>query len=143
MDKEVIRALSTRMELRKGDVLLEEGDLFQRIYTITKGSFEAYRGDRLISTMKEGEVIGEASLLHLRPIPVTIKVASETATVLVIPAHKLNELINSNPVIAVRVYKKIAGLVESKIESALQTKHQLVTELCPENAKHVPSRLNL
>jgi len=140
LDKEVIRSLATKVEFRKGDILVSEGDLYQRIYTITKGTMDTYHGDRLISSMKEGEVFGEATLLHLRPIPVTIKVSSETASVLVIPAYKLNELINSNPVVAVRVYRKIAGLVEAKIEKVLQTKHQLATELCPEAVRGLSER---
>lgn len=143
LDKEVIRSLATKVELKKGDILVAEGDLYQRIYTVTKGSLDTYKGDRLISNIKEGEVFGEATLLHLRPMPVTIKVASETASVLVIPAYKLNELINSNPVVAVRVYRKVAGLVETKIEKCLATKHQLASELCPEFAKNIPAKLNV
>jgi len=142
IDKEVIRSLATKMELKKDDILLNEGDLFQRIYTVTKGTLDTYRGDRQISTITEGGVFGEATLLHLRPMPCTIKVSSETASVLVIPAYKLNELINSNPVVAVRVYRKVAGLVENKIERCLATKHQLATELCGvEYAKNIPAKL--
>ena len=86
----------------------------------------------------------EASLLHLRPVPVTIKVSSETAQVLVIPAHKLHELISSNPVLAVRIYKKTAALVEKKIDRVLAARHQLTTELCGEEfAKKIPGRINL
>jgi hypothetical protein len=86
----------------------------------------------------------EASLLHLRPAPVTIKISSETASVLVIPAYKLHELISSNPVLAVRIYKKTAALVEKKIDRVLAARHQLTTELCgAEFAKNVPERLNL
>jgi hypothetical protein len=75
---------------------------------------------------------------------VTIKISSETASVLVIPAYKLTELINSNPVLAVRVYKKTAALVERKIEKVLAAKHQYATEVCgAEFAKRIPERLNL
>jgi len=139
-----VRSLATRLDLKKGDVLFEEGDLYQRIYTITQGTCETYKGDHLVATMKEGEVFGEASILHLRPVPVTIKVSSETASVLIIPAYKLNELINSNPVVAVRVYRKIAGLVEHKIERCLSAQHALAEEVCgTEISKFIPGKLNL
>eukprot|EP00026_Physarum_polycephalum_P005944 Phypoly_transcript_05983.p1 GENE.Phypoly_transcript_05983~~Phypoly_transcript_05983.p1 ORF type:complete len:557 (+),score=123.39 Phypoly_transcript_05983:35-1705(+) len=144
LDKEVICSIATRLELKRGDILMEEGDLFQRIYTITKGSCETVKGDHVISTIREGEVFGEASLLHLRPAPVTIRISSETASVLVIPAYKLHELINANPALAVRIYKKTAALVDKKIDRVLRQRHQLTTELCgAEFAKNVPERLNL
>lgn len=144
LDKEVIVSIATRLELKRGDILMEEGDLFQRIYTITKGTCDTVKGDKVVATIKEGEVFGEASLLHLRPAPVTIKISSETASVLVIPAYKLQELISSNPVLAVRIYKKTAALVEKKIDRVLRARHQLTTELCgSEFAKNIPERINL
>lgn len=144
LDKEVICSIATRLELKKGDLLFEEGDLYQRIYTITKGTCEGVKNGRVISSIKQGEVLGEASLLHLRPAPVTMRVTSDTASVLVIPAYKLQELINSNPVLAVRIYKKTASLVEKKIDAVLATKHQLASEMCgSEFADQFPARMNL
>lgn len=128
LDKDVIQSLATKLELKRGDIVLEEGDLFQRIYTLCKGTCEALKGDTQISVMKEGEVFGEGTLLHLRPVPVTIRVTSETASMLVIPAHKLNELMNSNPVVAVRVYKKVAQLVDNKIDKCFKNKLDMVLE---------------
>lgn len=144
LDKEIIVGLSTRLELKRGDVLFEEGDLYQRIYTVTRGTCETLRAGHIISTIKEGEVFGEATLLHLRPAPVTMRISSETASILVIPAYKLQELINSNPVLAVRVYKKTASLVEKKIDAVLSKRHEIASEMCSDFVTaNFPTRLNL
>jgi CRP-like cAMP-binding protein len=56
--KNLLHSLATKMELRKGDIVMEEGDLYQRIYSIVSGevtvSHEVY-------TMGPGQVIGYVS----------------------------------------------------------------------------------
>jgi CRP-like cAMP-binding protein len=47
-----------RMDMRKGEMLMEEGDLYQRIYTILSGEIHAVRGNVTFGVMREGEVIG-------------------------------------------------------------------------------------
>jgi hypothetical protein len=59
------------------------------------------------------------TLFHLRPSIVTIEVASDTATLLVIPAYRIFELVNTNFALAVRMYKKAAQQIYVQIEKLL------------------------
>ena len=143
-------SLAKRMELRKGDYIMEEGDLYQRVYTILSGEVHAVRGGVTYGMMHEGEVIGYAfvfvsnltftsplpplplpslfsypvrrlpTLLHLRPCPTSLVIASDTATVLMVPAHKMIEISRDNTPLAARLYKRAATKLQSQIEGVLR-----------------------
>jgi len=46
------------LDLKKGDHVLEEGDLFQRVYTLIKGKLHIYQKGKQVCTMEEGHVFG-------------------------------------------------------------------------------------
>lgn len=57
-DKVELMQLAVRQDLKKGDLVIAEGDLFQRIYTVVSGSLQLKRGGRVITEMEEGDVFG-------------------------------------------------------------------------------------
>jgi hypothetical protein len=50
--------LAVRQDLKKGDVVVAEGDLYQRIYTVAEGQLQMKSGDHTFVTIQEGEVFG-------------------------------------------------------------------------------------
>jgi hypothetical protein len=57
-DKVDLLALAVRQDVKKGDVVIAEGDLYQRVYTVVSGRFYMKRGGRTISEIEEGDVFG-------------------------------------------------------------------------------------
>jgi CRP-like cAMP-binding protein len=114
-DRDVVRRLADKVVLKRGDVLIAEGDLYQRLYSLTQGTCDVCANGMKVSEIPEGMVFGEASLLHLRPSPVTMIVSSEEATVLIIPAYRLFKLTESDPFLSARLYRKASQLLENKI----------------------------
>ena len=70
-------------------------------------------------------IVSVDTILFLRPCPVTVEVASETATLLIIPAYKMTELIDSDVAIAVHLFKRSAQILEAQIIKILQIEQQL------------------
>lgn len=66
------------------------------------------------------------TLFHLRPSMLTIEVASDTCTLLIIPGYKFQELITTNFPLAVRLHKKAAQLVYDQIEKSLMSREGVV-----------------
>lgn len=117
--KTLLRSIATTKEMRKGEFIFEEGDLYQRVYSIIAGEVAFVSGGRQLKTAGKGEVIGVQSLLHLRPAPVGMVVISDTATISIIPAFRINELINSNTALAARLYKRASEMIQKHIDNVM------------------------
>eukprot|EP00026_Physarum_polycephalum_P005790 Phypoly_transcript_05828.p1 GENE.Phypoly_transcript_05828~~Phypoly_transcript_05828.p1 ORF type:complete len:477 (+),score=27.30 Phypoly_transcript_05828:160-1590(+) len=61
-DKCEFRHLAVRHEFVKGEIVVAEGDLFQRIYTLVSGQLYMKKNGRLLLTVEEGEVFGYFSM---------------------------------------------------------------------------------
>lgn len=117
-DDEPCKALLTKLQFKKGDHIFEEGDLFQRVYMLTKGYCEIILRGKKICTMEEGDIYGVGTILHLRSSPVTL-VAGVDSELLVVPAYKLNALIDSDTDRAAQIYRDAAIALDKKISQAM------------------------
>lgn len=61
-DRMELMQLAVRQDLKKGELVVAEGDLFQRIYTVVSGSIQLKRGGRVMSELEEGDVFGYLTL---------------------------------------------------------------------------------
>lgn len=57
-DRDLVRNLADKIILKKGDVLLAEGDLYQRLYSLTQGTCDVCVDGRRVSVIPEGLVFG-------------------------------------------------------------------------------------
>lgn len=110
--------LQTALAFKKGETIIEEGDLFQRVYTLTKGFAEVTIKGKRVCTMEEGDIFGMGSLLHLRPVQVTIKAGTDNTELLMVPAFKLNALIETDSARAAQIYRNAAIALDHKISQA-------------------------
>ena len=55
--------LATEQWLDEGDTLFEKGDLGTSMYVIIEGEIAVHDDDRLIATLRQGEILGELALL--------------------------------------------------------------------------------
>ncbi len=56
--------MAIKQELKQGDIVVCEGDLFQRVYTVASGKVALTYSDRTITTLGEGELFGFVSFLN-------------------------------------------------------------------------------
>lgn len=123
------RSIETPLSLKKGDKLVEEGDLFQRVYTLVKGTCNIVQNGRIKCHMKEGDVFGIASLMYLRPCPVTLEVSSDTAEVVYVPAYKINALIDTDTTRAADMYNFACKMLMRQMNCAVRQLPEVPHEL--------------
>lgn len=93
-----------------GTVLIREGGAIDALYILLEGqlavSVEAQPGGEL-GRMRAGEIVGEVSLVDLRPPSATVRV-TEDALLLSIPRHALGAKLEADPSFASRFYRAVA-----------------------------------
>eukprot|EP00026_Physarum_polycephalum_P009438 Phypoly_transcript_09562.p1 GENE.Phypoly_transcript_09562~~Phypoly_transcript_09562.p1 ORF type:complete len:462 (+),score=75.94 Phypoly_transcript_09562:45-1388(+) len=118
-DLELYHSINKEEHYKKGDKIFEEGDLLQRVYTFTSGTINVMQNGALLRQVMPGDIIGVGTLLILRPSVVTLEVASDTATALVIPAYKIFGLMETHPSVANRIFKNAAQILDRQTNQAL------------------------
>jgi len=93
-----------------GTILIREGGAIDALYILLEGqlavSVEARPGAEL-TRMGAGEIVGEVSLVDLRPPSATVRVV-EDALLLSIPRQVLGAKLESDPGFAARFYRAVA-----------------------------------
>lgn len=52
------KTMQQKQTYKQGDYVCEEGDLFQRIYTLTVGHCDIMQNGKKVGTMEAGEIVG-------------------------------------------------------------------------------------
>lgn len=68
--EEHFRSVQTLVVLKRGDKVFEEGDLFQRVYTLTSGTLAVYQNGVFLHNINEGQVFGYDPFLYKLNMPV-------------------------------------------------------------------------
>lgn len=98
--------------LEAGQVLFEEGDPGSEMYVISSGTIRIAKridgqADRVLADLSSGEFFGEMAILNDEPRTATAT-ALEASLVMVYDKSTFEELLYSNPNIAVRMVYKMA-----------------------------------
>jgi len=83
-DKRIIQSISEVKVYRKGEVIIAQGDLYQRIYQIEKGRCQFTRDGLLLDFFDEGDSFGELSIVQLRPFNVNVIAVSDFVEALIV-----------------------------------------------------------
>lgn len=102
-----------------GEVIFREGDESQsEAYLVHEGTVEARRRvdgeEQVLNTLVKGDLLGEVALFRDAPHSVTA-VAVEHVTLLVIPAHRLENMVRANPELAIELIRQLARLAAGKV----------------------------
>lgn len=62
MDREVLSYFGAKKQFKKGDVVVSEGDLYQRLYIVSEGSLEVTRNNEVVREIPQGESFGYATI---------------------------------------------------------------------------------
>jgi CRP-like cAMP-binding protein len=116
------------LTFKSGDVIIQEGTNFQKIYQIISGSCRVEKNvssnqPKLLSIIPPGEIFGEISFLEKGETSASVRAASEKVEVCVVEGTILNALFQSTPGLGARFHKFLAGVTEKRLrirETVLQ-----------------------
>lgn len=99
-------------QFRKGDVIINEGDNDNEVFTLITGAAEVKVGNTLVGTIKPDEIFGAIAALTgtLRTASV---VAASNCTVLVVPSERFHNLLCTRPATAEKLIKDMARTIVS------------------------------
>lgn len=120
-DFDWIIATGYKKEIPVGTVLIQEGIPNEALYIVLKGTLSvsmAGLGNREISQVGCGEVLGEMSFVDERPPSATVR-ASEDSVVLVIPRQPLMEKLQKDVLFALRFYRAISKFLSTRLRGVV------------------------
>jgi CRP-like cAMP-binding protein len=83
-------------DVKKGEVILEEGEPGDGLYIVLSGELEVKKGERTLARLKEGEIFGEMSLLQKAPASASV-LALKRTSLLRMPIQDFDQLLSSHP----------------------------------------------
>ncbi|MCU1361402.1 MAG: hypothetical protein JWN99_2691 [Ilumatobacteraceae bacterium] len=109
-DFDHIRSVSTELQVKAGQVLMEEGDLGHEMVVLLDGALEVRRNGAHIADIAPGGFVGEMALLSNRRRNSTV-VAKADSTVLQIDGRSFDVLLEEVPQLAVKMLPIVVGRV--------------------------------
>jgi CRP/FNR family cyclic AMP-dependent transcriptional regulator len=102
------------MFLKKGDILIKEGDRSNQLYWLMKGQLGVYSNvqglEAHLNTIEPGELVGELAFLDQKPRSATVK-ALEESQLLVLEYSEFQEMLKAQP----KWMKKLLITLTSKV----------------------------
>jgi CRP-like cAMP-binding protein len=113
----------------KNSTLFVEGMSGEILYLIHKGSVEithksANNAEKVLATLKEGEFLGEMSLIDNRPRTATARVAEE-ASLLVMTKKAFNVMMEKYPDVALKVVMVFLKTANERLRKANELTKQV------------------
>jgi CRP-like cAMP-binding protein len=105
-----------------GDVIFREGDDAKgEAFLVHVGTVEIRKlvagEQRLVNTLKKGELLGDFALFRNAPRSATA-IAAEPVTLMVLPANRLDHMVRSNPALAMAIIRDLANRMLAAEERA-------------------------
>jgi CRP/FNR family transcriptional regulator, cyclic AMP receptor protein len=104
---ERISMIADEIDFRPGKVLIKEGAPGREFFVLADGSAEITRKGKRIDTAGAGDFFGEMALLSDQPRNATVTTTS-AVDALVVTASSFRNLVESNPLIALKVMRAVA-----------------------------------
>ena len=132
---QLVRDLSYYLDgykLRKGNILFSEGDKEPYLVIIVEGSIDIIKMDshqtpQLVTTLREGKVFGEMSLLDGEPRSAQAQ-AREEVMIYVLTQERYQTMQKVEPVIALSLTLKMAKAISQKLRQTTGQWVELVNE---------------
>ena len=113
---------------KAGDVIFKEGDdAKSEAFLVHEGKVEVRKNlggeEKLLRVLGKGELLGELALFRNAPRSATA-IAAEPVTLLLIPAHRLDGLVRTNPALALAIIKDLSGRMLAAEERAREAENR-------------------
>ena len=102
-----VSAITTRLDLPAGRVLIRQGAPGREFFVMIDGEVQVVQEDRLIATRGAGEHVGELALVDRQPRSATV-IASTPVAIGVMSGHDFRDLIVGVPDVAARIAATVA-----------------------------------
>jgi hypothetical protein len=102
-----VARLATEHVYSEGSVIAREGDRGERLYVIASGAVRVIAGEREIARRKEGDYVGELSLITGEPRMATLVAAGETRC-LAIGRREFEAIIRDRPQVGLAVIRTLS-----------------------------------
>jgi len=102
-----VAKVADEIDLREGKTLIQEGTPGREFFVLVDGTADIKRKGKKIDTAGPGDFFGEMALLSDQPRNATV-VTTSPVDALVVTARNFRALIESNPLIALKVMRAVA-----------------------------------
>ena len=102
-----ISMIADEIDFRPGKTLIREGASGREFFVLAEGTAEITRNGKRIDTAGPGDFFGEMALLSNQPRNATVTTTSDVDA-LVVTAQSFRHLVESNPLIALKVMRAVA-----------------------------------
>lgn len=147
-DWELILRGANIVSYNKGDFIINEGDSFQRIFQLVRGSAKIEKKQRDGSSLmiglltKDDSVFGEISFIEGGVTSASIVANEDNTEVYIIEGYFLNVLFERNPGLSGRFYHYLAKLLAKRIKNREQQQSKMIQSQTSDDEK-VTKPLNL
>ena len=107
---QLIAAVADELDFKQGRTLIREGASGREFFVLVDGTAEITRDGKRIDVAGAGDFFGEMALLSEQPRNATVTTTSQV-DLLVITAQSFRRLVESNPLIALKVMRAVAERV--------------------------------
>lgn len=102
-----VARVADEIDFREGKTLIKEGTPGREFFVLVGGAAEILRQGKRIDTAGPGDFFGEMALLSEQPRNATV-VTTSPVDALVVTARNFRTLIETNPLIALKVMRAVA-----------------------------------
>jgi CRP/FNR family cyclic AMP-dependent transcriptional regulator len=102
-----VAQVADELDFRSGKTLIREGEPGREFFVLVDGTVEVRRKGRKIDTGGPGDFFGEMALLSDQPRNATVTTTSQVDA-LIVTARNFRALVESNPLIALKVMRAVA-----------------------------------
>lgn len=119
-DYEKIAQLCTEVDVPAGRPLCREGEVGQEFFVLESGSVSVTVGGREVSRLGPGDFFGELALLDAGPRNATVT-AEDDVKVLVLSRREFMDLLEEEPIVAVRMLPAIGARLRAGAAAEQET----------------------
>jgi len=125
-----------------GEVIFRQGDDAKgEAFLVHLGTVEIRikvgEEQRLVNTLKKGELLGDFALFRNAPRSATA-IAAEPVTLMVLPANRLDHMVRSNPALAMAIIRDLANRMLAAEDRAREAETRAAA--AEERAKNAETR---
>lgn len=117
---QAVAALCQERRLKRGDVLIQQGQAGLELYIVTEGFVEVVRqsdgeDQRVVVQLGPGQIVGEMALVDQGPRSATVRALNTPTVVQVIPKQAFDALCEQNTAIGYKVMRNMAADLSFRI----------------------------
>jgi CRP/FNR family cyclic AMP-dependent transcriptional regulator len=115
----LFRDESGAVELAEGQVVFSKGDPAKHLYVVQKGEVEIVDGDRVLETLKEGDIFGEMGLVDggMRSAGARARLQS---VVIAVDEKRFFRMVSHTPFFALQVMRVMSARLRTMNERVLE-----------------------